>query len=259
MSGISSGPSNTDFLLRIGFAQSPGYSRVTALGNCPTITAAASIALPQDVWTAGGAYPWMTAGTALEVVSSSVNDAAAGTGARTISLTALDANYNPITTAAITLNGTTPVQIPGGAVFFRINLAVVLTSGTLKTNAGTITIRDTGAGATRGIIPIGYGIIRQSIYTVPAGSTLQIISQIFSIVNPSAAKDCTVASYIQSSTGVYRMPLELSPSAEPYRQDGIPGLTLSEKTDFAHRVTAASGVLTLNSGILAVQKLNTAI
>lgn len=79
-----------DFLQAIGFAQVPGYRRIAAIGNNPDLDTAT---LPEEVWTGGGVYPWMTGSTALEILSSSANDASAGTGARTVTINGLDINY----------------------------------------------------------------------------------------------------------------------------------------------------------------------
>jgi hypothetical protein len=79
-----------DFLQAVGLGQVPGYRRVTAIGNNPDLDTAT---LPEDIWSGGGQYPWMTGATALEVVSDSANDAAAGTGARTVTINGLDINY----------------------------------------------------------------------------------------------------------------------------------------------------------------------
>lgn len=79
-----------DFLQAVAYGQVPGYRRVTALGNNPDVD---SGTVPEDIWAGGGAYPWMTGATALEIVSSSANDAAAGTGARTVTINGLDINY----------------------------------------------------------------------------------------------------------------------------------------------------------------------
>lgn len=245
-----------DFLINVGFGLVPGngYTRVTALGNNPDVDTGT---IPEDIWSGGGAYPWMTAATALEIVSGSANDAAAGTGARTVLINGLDANYVAVA-QVITLNGTTPVAIPTS--LFRINSALLMSAGTGKINAGDLTIRDAGAGATRAIIPLGYGITRQSIYTVPAGSTLQIISQFFGFNEVAGGnKFARFATYIQSPNGFYRLPLELAIGDEPpYRHDGIPGIILNEKTDFALRCTAVSNDNTnLTAAWLGVQRLNT--
>lgn len=78
-----------DFLMAVGLGQVPGYRRVTALGNNPDVDTAAA----EEVWAAGGLYPWLTGATALEIVSDSANDASAGTGAHTVVINGLDINY----------------------------------------------------------------------------------------------------------------------------------------------------------------------
>lgn len=242
-----------DYFSQIGFGLVPNLTRITALGNNPDVDTGS---LPEDIWTGGGAYPWMTAATALEIVSSDANDAAAGTGARTVSISGLDINYVAVT-QVVTLNGTTAVAIPSS--LFRINSALIMSAGSGKVNAGTLTIRDSGAGTTRAIIPLGYGITRQSIYTVPAGSTLQIISQFLGFNKTSASsRFATFATFIQSSAGFYRMPLEITIGDEPpYRHDGIPGVILPEKTDFALRCTFVSNDNSdLTAAWLGVQRRN---
>lgn len=225
-----------DFLTDIGFGLNFNYRRVTALGANPDVDIAS---LPEDVWTGGGAYPWMTGSTALEVVSSSAADAAAGTGARSVLIQGLDIDYLEVS-QTVALNGITPVAIP--ISLFRVNTAMIMSAGTGKVNAGDISIRDTGGGTVRAILPAGYGITRQSSFTVPAGNTLQILSQFFGFNEVAGGnKFARFATFIQSSAGVYRMPLELAIGDEPpYRHDGSPGLTIPEKTDFCHRCTAIS-------------------
>lgn len=241
-------------LIDIGFRGLPtGYLRVTELGNNPSIDSAT---VPEDIWSGGGVYPWMTGETSLEVVSSSASDAAAGTGARTVTVTGLDSGYNQIA-ATVTLNGTTTVAIP--PTFYRINLAQIATVGSGETNAGAVTIRDAGGGTTRAVIPAGYGITRQSAYTVPAGWALQILQLLVGLNRVSAsARYVTVATWIRSSARVTRLPLELTVSdMAPYRQEGVPGIFLPEKTDFALRcVFASANGMDVNGGFLGILKKN---
>jgi hypothetical protein len=247
----------TEYFMRVGFGQVPGHTRVAALGRANSVAAA-----PFDIWNStASTYPWMTAATALEVVSSSAQDAPAGTGIQSIVINGLDATYTQVA-QTITLNGTTAVAIPTS--LFRINNALTLVKGsgaaaTGVTNAGDITIRDSGGGTTRALISAGQGITQQTAYTVPAGKTLQIISQVFSVDNPSANKDFTISTYIQSSLGVFRLPLHISVDGNPYRHDGIPGIILAEKTDFLHRITFISGINnSYTSAWLGILKENTA-
>lgn len=248
-----------EYAMEVGFRGNVGayvgHRRVVALGNNPSVETAA----PEDVWSGGGLYPWMTAATSLEVVAASASDTSAGTGARTISIAGLKADYTELS-QTITLNGTTPVAVP--TQLYRINQSLIMSAGSDGTNAGDITIRDAGAGATRAIIPAGFGITRQSVFTVPAGYTLQVISQLFSInrTGGGGGRYATLQTFIRNAvTGMFRLPLELSISDQnPYRHDGVPGLVLPEKTDFCHRCAVVSTNATnVSGGWLGIMRLNT--
>lgn len=71
----------------------------------------------------------------LDLTSSSANDAAAGTGARTVKVYGLDANYK-FATETVTLNGQTAVTTTG--TFYRVFGIQVITTGTGRKNAGDI-------------------------------------------------------------------------------------------------------------------------
>jgi hypothetical protein len=129
----------------------------------------------EDVWAAGGVYSYLTAATLLEVVSDDANDTAAGSGARTVTVEGLDANFHEIT-ETVSLDGITAV--PTTKSFIRFNRAFVATTGTYGTgSAGDITVRVVSAGATQGIIQEttfdsiawDYGQTQIARYTVPAG------------------------------------------------------------------------------------------
>lgn len=229
-------PKGMDFDTAVGLGLVPGVRRVTALGANPDIDQGT---LPEDVWSVGGVYPWMTAATSLEVVSTSASDSSAGVGARTVTIFGLDANYVEVN-QTITLNGTTPVVVP--TQLLRINSVLIMSAGSTKVNVGDINIRRVTGGLIQAQIPVGYGITRQSIFTVPAGHTLSVHSILFAQTRSGGVdKNITVANFIQSPLGFYRMPLELSVSqTTPYRHDGKPGITLAEKTDFAFRVIESS-------------------
>lgn len=224
-----------DPFVAIGFATTPtsNVRRIVALGNNSDVDTAA----PEDIWSGGGLYPWMTTATSLEVVSDSANDTAAGTGARGVLINGLLGTYEE-SAQIVALNGLTPVAIP--AQLLRIQTSAPTTAGSFGTNQGNITIRDAGGGTTRAIIPAGYGITRQSQYTVPLGYTLQIVSFLLCINRATAATDATIATYSKTATGPYRLPLEISIGNLPYRHDGLPGISFAEKTDFGLRATHVS-------------------
>jgi hypothetical protein len=233
-----------DYLYDLGFGLRPGFRRIIALGNNPSVDTAS---VPEDIWTGGGLYPWMTAATSLEAVSGSANDTAAGTGARTIIVNGLDINYAEIS-ETVTMNGATAVPLV--AQFFRINSVLTTTVGSLQVNDGDITIRDAGAGTTRAIMPLGKGILRQSQFTVPAGHFLQVTDHLFTINRSGGTTHyATVSTWQRNGAGIIRMPLEVSFSErQPYLQNGVPGIPYPEKTDVQMRctnVTANSTDLTV--------------
>ena len=134
----------------------------------------------EDIWPAGGLYTWPTNAATLEAISTSVNDAAAGTGARTIVIEGLDASFLPITETN-TLNGTS-ASTATSLSFVRVNRAYVLTAGTyasttiLGTQDGDITIRRSGGGATQAQILDGdkHGQTQIARFTVPAGKSAYV-------------------------------------------------------------------------------------
>jgi hypothetical protein len=90
-------------------------------------------------------YTVMGAGAALDVTSSSTADAAAGTGARTVRIVGLDANY-AYQTDVVTMNGQTIVTT--ASIWTDVWGADVITHGSGNTNAGDIYMVKTGTGGT---------------------------------------------------------------------------------------------------------------
>lgn len=218
-------------VLDVNFGLIPRRRSIRALGNNPDIDTGAA----EDVWPGGGFLSWLSVATAQEIVSGSANDAAAGTGARTVLVSGLDGSFIEQSEIA-TMNGTTAAALT--KTYLRINNALVLSAGSGETNDAAITIRDAGGGATRAIIPAGAGISKQSNYTVPAGHSL-IVREVFGCINRTGGgvvRYATIATMIRTSTGVRRLPLEFSiSSSSPYRHPAE--IPLPEKTDFMLRST----------------------
>ena len=132
----------------------------------------------ETIWEDGGLYVYLTTASTVSAVSDEAVDALNGTGARTITLEGLDADFNVIT-ETISMNPTNGTN--GGAEsineFLRIYRAAVETTGSAKTNAGNIqilagptdviSIGTHGTGANKE----GFGQSQTSVYTVPAGKT----------------------------------------------------------------------------------------
>lgn len=165
----------------------PGARVVRIQGIAPDID---NNDVPQTIWPeddnrAGvdSGYNCFPEGTVnLELVSTSANDAAAGTGAQIVEVIALNDDGNPVRNNIVP-NGTTRVAIPGGP-YRRVNRMRVLRAGSGETNAGDISVRSTvadgddffdvipGAGANLNEAP---SISQSAKATVPAGRTLFII------------------------------------------------------------------------------------
>ena len=124
----------------------------------------------ETIWDGGGLYTYLTAAAVVTVTSTDGDDAAAGTGARTVTVEGLDANYNQVS-ETLTVGGSA-----GSVEFFRVFRAFVASSGSSGTNEGTISITS-GATTLAQIRTVGsptstgLGQTFMSIYTVPAGYT----------------------------------------------------------------------------------------
>lgn len=219
-------------------------SRIATLGNNLSVDTATQ---PEDVWAGADLgtlnsidhkyIPKPTAAVAMEVVSSSANDTAAGTGARTLSITYLTGDYTQKTTV-IALNGTTPVAMPENVL--RINSAVVATAGAATNqgtaNAGNISIRAAGGlGATYSYMQAGTSIARSSMFTVPAGFQFDILSMYTSINRTDTnVRFGSFTLCIANSAGRLIKGLEFSCGSEsPYRHeaDGAPVNTIAATGD----------------------------
>jgi hypothetical protein len=136
-----------------------------------------------EIWGGAAAYVFPVAAAGMRVVSSSANDAAAGTGIRTIRIYYLDAGYVEKTTDVI-LNGTTPVNTTVTDIF-RINRVRALTVGSGAVAAGIINVYNLVAATVYAVIQTGNTISRDLIYTVPIGKTIYITSATFGITKAS--------------------------------------------------------------------------
>jgi hypothetical protein len=133
----------------------------------------------ETVWAEGGLYSYIETATVLKVSSSSANDTSAGTGARTVTLFGLDANYAEIS-ETVTLNGQAAVNTT--KTYIRINRMVVNTAGSGGQNAGVIYAGDgtvtSGVPADKyATIAIGDNQTLMALWTVPADHTAYLLQK----------------------------------------------------------------------------------
>jgi hypothetical protein len=250
MSGVSTGSRSGFFESNLVFANAvtlgvvSGASRVACYGHTPNAAA------NTDVWEGAGLYPFQAASSILEILSASANDTAAGTGARTVTIQGLDNSFNPIT-EVVTMNGTTPVATVNS--FRRVNFVNVTTAGTGGVNAGDLTLRLTGAGATQAIVRALYGFAKQAIYTVPAGFTLLVTDLLFATGGTGTTSNITYSFTRVTSAGVITTTNEY-PTAPlaPVERVVFTGAMVPSTTTLTIRVTA---ITTATSGYAAFNGL----
>ena len=172
------------FALQVSRGQIPGHRSVVVFGYNPDVDQTRV-----TVWPYTGILPLPAAALQMKVSSSSANDTANGTGARTVFVAGLDANHNEIS-EIVTLNGQTAVLTTQS--FLHINNAYVATAGSGLSAAGDIYF---GTGTvTAGVPATVYDLIKldynQRItgsYTIPAGYTAYVSQGLFSAGQPSGS------------------------------------------------------------------------
>lgn len=134
--------------------------------------------------TLSGNYETPMAAVSLEFVSDDINDTAAGSGARSITIQGLGADWLDLE-QVIATNGTTPVTIPIAMTRLHRWFVSPEGSGTYATqlngsHVGNLTIQASGAGATWSTIPNSPFPFSQSqigVYSIPLGRTGFILSK----------------------------------------------------------------------------------
>jgi hypothetical protein len=165
------------FELQVARGQIQGHRNVTVFGFNPDVDTS-----QVSVWPLASLITFPASALQMTVSSTSANDTSAGTGARTIVVQGLDANYNEVS-ETVTMNGQTAVTMTSSLI--RINYAYVLTAGSGNGAAGDIYI---GTGTvTAGVPATTYDIIKfdynttiTGSWTVPAGYTAYVSQGLFS-------------------------------------------------------------------------------
>ena len=179
-----------EFLLQVARGQIHNHRHIFKYGYNGAVGATA-----ETVWFQGGAYTWPSGAATLEVTSSSTADDAdtgggtPGTGALTVTLEGLDANYVEIS-ETVTMNGQTAVTTTNS--YLRLHRMYVATAGTGLTNAGVIYAANSSGTHSSGVptdltlvystIGASEGQTLQAFYTVPADHT----AYMYNVVGSSA-------------------------------------------------------------------------
>lgn len=161
-------PIHLDFVDAVSFGLIPNATIGTANGYIGT-AATTTVAVRATSYIAD------TVAAQRSIVSSSANDASAGTGARTVKITYYDNTVNGPFTETVTMNGTTPVNTVNTNIRF-IEKIEVMTVGSTGANAGTISLKQNvaGGGSTLGSIAISDNQTYWAHHYVAAGKVAHV-------------------------------------------------------------------------------------
>lgn len=152
--------SNKDFLIEVAKGNVPKHQLLHIFGRNTNVGITAEDCTPMSA-----TYVSPTTYRTVTVVSSNANDAAAGTGMRTLELTGVTASG--IETEVLTLNGTTPVT--STKVYACIIESEGETWGSTLNNVGAITITATTDLTVQNIIPATFNEAYSGVFMCPTG------------------------------------------------------------------------------------------
>ena len=156
----------------------------------------------EDIWDAGGSFLYPPATELLDIISSVVADDAASTGARTVIVDGLDANFVE-QSETVSMGGTVAVNLVNS--YLRIFQAFVLTAGSGNENAGSISVRTQTGGTVRASISVGNNHSLMAVYTIPDGKTGYLEDYYADLDNPPAAGDMEFHLRIREEGGVFQV------------------------------------------------------
>ena len=169
VSSISRVGTSEPFNLQIARGQIAYHKSIFKFGFNPDIDNSL-----ETVWAQGGLYSYLSSATTLYISSSSTDDDAAGTGARTATVSGLDANYDEVS-VTVDLDGQNGVQLGSASNWIRVNRITVNTAGSGGQNAGVIYVGDE-ATPSSGVpsnkyatVAIGDNQTIMALWTVPRG------------------------------------------------------------------------------------------
>jgi len=183
------------FGLQVARNQIAGHTSVKIFGYNPDIDTA-----EESIWPDGGTVPHPTVASALSIVSTSANDDAAGTGARTVFIEGVDGNYAVVSETVI-MDGLTPVTTSNSYLY--VNQFYVVTAGSGGANAGEITAKV--STTLYDLIAVGYNQSTTAHYCVPAGYTGYMVKGLVSVGQVSGSTSVTAYLKQHGPDGILRI------------------------------------------------------
>jgi len=242
---ISQVGTSEPFELQVARGQIPGHEIIFKFGYN------AAVGITQEtIWEQGGLYSYPASATVMTVSSSSANDTAAGTGARTVEVSGLDADYNEIN-EVVTLNGQTAVNTTKS--YLRINRGIVRSAGSDGANAGVIYA---GTGTVTSGVPAniyltingeGDNQTLMGLWTVPAGYTAFLTKMALSTGTSTQTPAVLNASLVARPYGeVFQIKERFTLTDGAHEQLYTFPLRFTEKTDLETRALSSSASVSFN-------------
>lgn len=236
--------------LNIAMGRIAGASFVVGSGYTSNLGTASAT----TIWHGNSVYSYLSVASVLTLSSTSVNDTALGTGARTVQIRGLDANYARIS-EVVTLNGQTGVSTVNS--YLRVYGVTSVTVGSTGNNEGTVYA---GTGAIVAGVPANkYVIVLPTdnnsflgVYTTPAGCTAFVVQAAFSI---GKGKDVEHSTWVRPFGGIMRKSRNGYLFENVVAQSFNNPLVLPEKCDVEVRgkASAANMEMAINFDIVLVE------
>jgi hypothetical protein len=185
------------FIEQVALGLVPGFEQFRKFGDNDSVGTSGV----EDCWPPGTVRVLPAAAGVVSVVSDDVNDDGnpASTGALTVTIEGLDANYLEIS-ETVTMEGLTPAVTT--QAFLRVNRAFVATAGSTETNEGNISCSIGGNLQT--YIESLQGQTQQCMYTVPANKFLLITNYSIGVGRISGTADAHIQGEIKLFGGAWR-------------------------------------------------------
>lgn len=233
------------FYLQVARKQIQFHESIFKFGFNPDIDDAL-----ETIWAQGGLYSYLSAATVLKVSSSSTADDEGSTGAETVELFGLDADYNEIN-ETVTLDGQTAVNTT--KEYLRINRMVVRSAGSGGQNAGVI-YAGTGT-VTAGVpankyatIAIGDNQSLMALWTVPAGYTAYVLQTDITLATTQNNKYATLHFVARPFGEVFQVKDKFVKAESSTHQEYTVPLKFAEKTDLEFRAIGDSSAADIAIG-----------
>lgn len=118
----------------------------------------------ETLWPPGDIRPQPVSALLMTVASTDADDTVLGTGARTVDIFCLDANYDAFV-ENLDLNGLTAVSMASACL--RIQRVRLASTGLSGTNEGSLSIENTGT--VYEFVPVGLSSSKSAVFTIPNG------------------------------------------------------------------------------------------